>query len=194
MIVVVSNLLRSGSSMTCQMLSAGGMAVVGSWPAFEVELPKGTQNWMKNLDRDGPIAMKLIDPHTFRPPRGPEYKVIWLDRDVFQQAKSTVKSMRKIAGMSAHKSHVADMRRMLLEMRRPALEAWKNVGADILRLRFETFLSDYPRGAIDCAQRIKDFVGLDLDVEAMASVVVNRHPKCLPYMLETVQLKQRRTR
>lgn len=184
-IVVVSNLLRAGSSLTMQMLHAGGYQCVGRWPDFEVEQTEGTNEWLRRCEG---MAVKVLDPHRYRPPPGPDYRVIWIDRDVRQQAKSTIKAQREMAGMNVHRSHLKDMERLIRESRKPALDTWRSVGARMLMMRFERMVL----GKHEAAEDIAKFIGADLDTEAMAAAVVKRRPGCLQYMLEFKLLEQAR--
>ncbi len=180
-ITVVSGSARCGTSMTMRMLAMGGMPCVGQKRFAEVPQVDGVQEWLRNC---AGMAVKNMEPTRYVPPEGPEYRVIWLDRDMREQAKSTLKMARAL-GENAHRSVVSDIERQIREVRRPSLDAWAAVGAKLLVLRFEHFLRDYPRGARDCARQIEKFVGVTLDIDAMAAAVVKRKPGCLPYLLET---------
>lgn len=192
MIVAFSGFLRCGTSLVGQMLYAGGMLVLGRPERFEVHMQPGPQKWMLKQPGAEPYAVKVPDPHVYRPPAGPEYRVIWLDRDPREQAKSTIKCSEAYSPEEhaehmrghTHKSVRSDIQRQLRSERPEAMRAWKAVTDRVLAMRFEQFVKDYPRGAVDCARRIQKFVGLDLDIDAMAAVVVKRRAGCLPYMLE----------
>ena len=183
MIVVVSNLARAGSSCTMQMLSAGGYPCVGKFPSFEVDLDND-RNWIRNCEG---MALKIIDPHHYPPPPGHEYRVIWIDRDIRQQAKSTMKAQRALTDLeNVHRSQLRDMERLIREQRRPALDTWAELGAKVLPMRFERII----RSPRESAEDMASFLRLDLDTKRMAEAVVKRRPSCLPYMLEFRQLRE----
>ena len=185
MITIVSGLARCGSSMTMQMLYAGGMECCGCAPAFEDSRVNGLPGDSYWLDRCDGMALKVLDPLTFRMPPG-EYRTIWLDRDIKQQAKSWVKFMRNV-GQAVPRSSTNEIRKLLQSMRAESLVYVRQMAQATLFLRFEQVL----RNPVAEALRIARFVGKPLDVDAMARVVVYRPVECLPYMLELRQLEER---
>lgn len=185
MITIVSGLARCGSSMTMQMLYAGGMECCGCAPAFEDLRVNGLPADTSWLDRCDGMALKVLDPLTFRLPPG-EYRIIWLDRDIKQQAKSWVKFMRKV-GQIVPRSSTHKYRKLLQSRRDESLVYVTEMAQDVLFLRFERVLHNPMAEALRMAQ----FVGQDLDVMAMARTVVDRPVECLPYLLELNQLEER---
>lgn len=166
-----------------QMLSAGGVQCLGRYPSFEIDTTTPL-DWICGIDG---MAVKILDPHHYTPPFGPDYRVIWMDRDQREQAKSTIKTQRDMLGMDVHRSHLHDMQKIIKENRRPAIEALSTVSTRILMMRFERVVN-HPYGA---ACDVADFLGLEIDTKAMANVVVKRRAACLPYMLEFQQMAAR---
>ena len=84
-----------------QMLAAGGAMVVGSFPDYEVPQAAG---WNDALDADWlrtipGRALKLLDPHRMRLPRGIPFKAIWLNRNHREQARSQAKFGNAMMGL-----------------------------------------------------------------------------------------------
>ena len=96
--VLVVGLGRCGSSLTMQMLAAGGMPVHGKAPTYEVE-----EAMVGRMDRAWLAAqrgaIKVLEPK--RMPSlvldHPGNAIIWLDRDPDQQAKSQAKFLHLVA-------------------------------------------------------------------------------------------------
>jgi len=181
MITIISGFGRCGSSLLMQMLNAGGMTCLGSFPAFEDKRVDRNGDLDFLRDHDG-CAVKVLDPHRYRFPEGVLFGAIWLDRDLKEQAKSTIKFQKRVLGMpGVGRADVSGCKRLLREERPFAIAALhKLTGKQILFLRFESILTA-PR---DVAKILSSFCG-GLDVDAMTRVVVPRKPQCLRDFLET---------
>jgi hypothetical protein len=91
-IIVVAGFGRCGSSLVMSMIEAMGIPIVGEAPAYELHTPSfRPEYWAEHYSGR---AIKVLDPHIMRPPWGLKYKVIWLDRENGEQAKSHVKFLR----------------------------------------------------------------------------------------------------
>jgi hypothetical protein len=180
-ILLVSGFGRCGSSLVMQMLDAGGYRVTGEYPAFEddIALPRSIASpdaWRRMMGR----AVKVLDPHLLSLPTGVPFRVIWLDRDLYQQAKSQAKFAKFFMGLEVGR----DGRRKLAvsyKADRPrAMKAFANAGARIeIELTFENLI----RQPFKSAAEINKIVG-GLDVDAMAGIVRVRGSNCYPGMLE----------
>lgn len=188
-ITIVSGLGRCGSSLVMQMLSAGGMACIGEWPAFESQPHVATLTSNPSL-LDG-WAIKVLDPHRFPPAPGPNYRVIWIDRDFREQAKSTLKFLRSL-GQRTDREAIPGMAKLLREDREKALDVICHLTCDILMLRYE----EIKRRPRDAAVRIAGFaggpMGVAMDVDAMVSCLQNQRTSCLHGLLEMDQLRSKR--
>lgn len=175
--IIVSGFGRCGSSLTMQMLARAGVRCAGRAPAYEDDRTGPAWDAAVFDDYRGG-AVKLLDPH--RPwvdvPRG-NYRCIWLDRDREEQAKSQAKLLETAMGLVVSKS---DRNRLegSLRIDRPKALGYLRRRGPILELSFERLLVQ-PH---DCAAAIARHVGQALDVEAMASVRIARHPACLEGM------------
>lgn len=177
-VVVVSGLPRSGTSMAMKMLEAGGLEIVS--------------DGVRNPDEDNPKGYyedervkdlhQMDDKSWLRGARGKAIKVIsWLLKELPRDNNYKVLFMRR------HLEEVLSSQTKMLERRgedsetpdEKMLEIYKNhlwrVGylfkhgphLDTLDLDYKAVL-DSPR---EYAGQIRDFLGLDLDVDKMAGVV-----------------------
>lgn len=176
-VIVVAGLGRCGSSVTMQMLSAGGVPCVGDAPGFEDERTSSRINPLDMLSWRG-RAVKILDPHKTGLPRGVETRVIWLDRSPKQQARSQSKFIGAMTGIAVNRERRLAMQASLRAERQAALA---EVGTrPLLILRFEDIIAD----PLSMAAGISDFLRAahDLDPRAMAAVVRPRPATCMPDM------------
>lgn len=175
--IVVSGFGRCGSSLVMQMLSAGGVQCLGRHPAFE----------SREVVCPGQ-AVKILDPQ-----RGAEAlpypipdgaRVIWIDRDPSEQARSLAKFTATLLGVS----YSRDQRRALvMQLRGDRLRAMRVLASrPLLVLSFESLLES-PRLA---AQKLAEFVGGEFDIDAAARQVRPRSPECAPGMDMELSLMQ----
>ena len=168
--IIVAGITRSGLTLTMQMLHAGGFPCFGGPPGFE-KYRIGAVPWQKCADK----AVKLIDAHLHLPPDNFEYKIISPRRDLDEQAKSfnkfsSVFGFPTFRRAKLKKSFSKDYRK---------IDKWAK-RHETLFTRFE----DMIERPLSVAETIRDFIGADLDIKKMASVVIKRSPKCHPEMLE----------
>lgn len=186
-ITIVAGFGRCGSSLVMQMLAAGGMPTpYSSYPSYEID--KNTKMFMANLYGG---AMKVLDPHIFRPPKGGVYQFIWIDRLPIEQAKSMVKFMNvllpgKLKGN--YEEQVAKMAESFKKDRPKCMGLMHNYTQRILKLWFEDILRD-PAGT---ATKLNAFCGGQLNEEAMVKAVRPRGPECLTYLMEFEQMAEAR--
>lgn len=192
-ITIVAGFGRCGSSLVMQMLAAGGMPTpYAEFPSYEI-----------NFARDKVLiqalqggAIKVLDPHVNRPPMGPDYRWIWLDRDPTEQAKSMAKFWKAVmaeapSGLPTMPEFGPDQIAKLSESfkrdrpRANGVMLKYTQCSGILKLRFEDILRDPYLAAI----RLSQFCGGGLNVRAMVAAVRPRGPECLPYMLELEQIE-----
>lgn len=169
--VIIAGVTRSGLTATMQMLHAGGFPCAGTHPAFE-DFPMGQTPWSECHGK----AVKLVDSHHHFPPTG-DYRVIRLQRNLTEQAKSFNKWCRLLFGAAG-----APLPRVVASLERDyrIIDEWASQQKAVLRVHFEDIVA-CPRLV---AQTISSFVGTDLDVEAMVKVIVPRNAKCYPGLLE----------
>lgn len=189
--IVIAGLGRCGSSLTMQMLQAGGIQCVGDWPDFEDDRSGFPLDrpWFENLRG---VAVKRLDMH--RDPTMPrEAIVIWLSRNSDQQAKSMLKILR------SQFSGVADNRQARKAMsagieKDTAKSTITIIGGTLpyIALGFEKLILEPAKTIAMMAVFLKFHGGYDLDREKAVSVIRPRSPDCLPGILEFDLLQERR--
>jgi hypothetical protein len=179
MIVIVSGLPRSGTSLAMQMLVAGGLAAVtDGLRESDPNNPRGYYEWerIKQLPRDPRLiaeaeskAVKVISSLLFALPADREYRVIFMLRPVEEVQASQAAMIRNLgtqgspipaqAMQAALKAHLAQVNAGVASRQGSTFQ--------VLKVNYHDLISD-PHGA---AQSMAEFVGLPLDVEAMARQV-----------------------
>ena len=176
MITIVSGLPRSGTSLMMQMLAAGGMTILAdSERQPDIDNPRGYCEWepAKLLPRQPELidqaegkAVKVISQLLLSVPKGRDYKIIFMERplpeilasqDEMLRRRGKPDSVSHEAMTSAFKDHLTDVSTTLEN--RPDIS--------VLRIGYRRLLND----PIRHSQSIKDFLALDLNVEAMARQV-----------------------
>jgi len=170
--IVIAGITRSGLTLTMQMLNAGGFPCFGEHPAFEnYEIGQIPWNNVKGM------AVKVVDTHTQIPPKG-NYRVIRLYRNFSEQVKSQAKMLRLFGIPVSRKERKAIEKSLPADYQR--IDNWAMSQNGVLKLSFEAIIT-HPEFS---AKKIKDFVGMELDIEKMKSCVVARDTNCLDGMLE----------
>jgi len=178
-VIVVSGLPRSGTSMAMQMLAAAGIPIVTDGVREPGEdNPKGYFEYepVKALHKEGEDsawlegargkAIKIISFFLKDLPSSSHYKVIFMRRDI----EEVLASQRQMLSRRGEKPG-ADDEGMYEILQRHLAEVDQLMNASA---HFELMNVDYgdvignPRQQ---ARRIQDFLGLELDVEKMASAV-----------------------
>ncbi len=186
-IIIVSGLPRSGTSMMMQMLAAGGLPVVSdgvrvadeSNPSgyFELEVVKaldkpGDRRWL--MEARG-RAVKIVSALLEHLPDAHNYKVIFMERHLAEVLASQ-DEMLKRAGADAVGASADNARRaaLIAEYERH-LRRIRTLLAG--RSCFETLPVSHTETIADprhVADEVARFVGLRLDVDAMAASVAPR--------------------
>lgn len=167
MITLVSGFGRCGSSLVMQMLEAAGLPMTGEYPAFEdmiaTDLDASLDKWLR---RDG-AAVKLLDPQRHNGPRGIPCRVIWLDRDPTEQAKSQLKFGRLLGIPGWNSTSVAALAASYRKDRPEAvkrLSTWATEG--MITMTFESIITQPDAAAemlnaflqTNCAHQMADIV------------------------------------
>ena len=140
------------------------------------------------------IAQHVLEPHAQQRPVSDQaqriglpadVRVVWLDRDHRQQAKSHAKFLQILSG--AHYDR-AGRRALAASLARDTSAALRLIGSrPLLRMRFEEVLSD-PRHA---AFQLRSFIGDgDFDIDAAALAVRRRSAACAPGLDMEVSLME----
>jgi len=172
-ITIVSGLPRSGTSLMMQMLAAGGMTMLTDLERKpDIDNPRGYCEWepIKLLPKDptrideaeGKVV-KVITQLLLSVPKGRDYKLIFMERplpevlasqDEMLKRRGTTDAVDHAMMTSAFKDHLR------------AVSAWLDHRDDIPlhRVGYRKLIGD-PAGNADA---IRDFLGLELNLEAMA--------------------------
>ncbi len=176
-ITLVSGLPRSGTSMMMHMLVAGGMDVVvdntrqadednpqGYYEFEPVKQLKEDASW---LDHAQGKAVKVISGLLYDLPPDKQYKIIFMQRRM-QEVLDSQRTMLQRRQSSSAKPDDSTMR-ALFEKHLHTTQAWLETqeNMDVLYVHYHDILHR-PRAQ---AQRVRQFLGRDLDVEKMVAVV-----------------------
>jgi hypothetical protein len=175
-ITIVSGLPRSGTSLMMQMLAAGGMPLLTDQERKpDIDNPRGYCEWEpakllpkqpNRIDAAEGKAVKVISQLLLSLPRGRDYKLIFMERPL-PEVLASQDEMLKRRGASASVDHAVLTHAFRDHMRQ--IVAWLEQREDIpiCRMGYRKVLSD-PSGS---AKIVRDFLDLDLNVEAMTCEV-----------------------
>jgi hypothetical protein len=177
-VVVVSGLPRSGTSLMMQMLEAGGITVLtdgirepdednprGYYEFERVKaLPKGDYEWLESARGK---AVKVVSALLEYLPPEYNYKVIFMHRRMEEILASQRKMLirRGKNPEATDDQTMADLFHKHLEKVQAWIQAQPNI--DVLNVDYNALVAD-PRPHL---LRIRDFLGIDIDIEKMAEVV-----------------------
>lgn len=177
MITIVSGLPRSGTSLMMQMLTAGGLTAVSDGERrADVDNPKGYLEWerIKQLPKDPSLineavgkVVKVISQLLFSLPAGHDYRVIFMQRPLPEVMASQDEMLRRrgtydaavdnTAVVNAFRDHLYKVHSWLSSQPHMA----------VLRLPYHDVLNQ-PK---ETAEKIKEFLGVELNLEAMIQQV-----------------------
>jgi len=185
-ITIVSGLPRSGTSLMMQMLAAGGMTLLTDFKRQpDADNPRGYCEWEPakqlpkephRIDEAEGKVVKVISQLLMSIPKDRQYEVIFMERPLPEVLASQEEMLRR-RGKSdsvsqelmsaAFEKHLEDVNTWLLH----------RTDISVFRLPYKRLLED----PTITAQAIKDFLGVDLNVEAMVqqvdlSLYRNRRP------------------
>src|SRR5579862_5762415 len=185
-ITIVSGLPRSGTSLMMQMLAAGGMTLLTDRERKpDIDNPRGYCEWEPikllpkephRIDEAEGKVVKVISQLLLSLPVNRDYKLIFMERplpevlasqDEMLRRRGSTQSVDHALLTSAFRDHMKD------------IVAWLEAREDIpvCRVGYRKLVND-PAGI---ARVVREFLGLELDVEAMAqqvdpSLYRNRRP------------------
>jgi len=177
-VIVVSGLPRSGTSMMMKMLEAGGLSIVtDGLREADTDNPKGYYEFerVKQLDKGDYAwlakargrAVKVISALLEHLPSDYAYDVIFIHRKLEEVLESQKKMLIR-RGEDPNK--VSDEELMqLFEKHKGNVLSWlhRQPNIRLLEVHYTQLLSDPQPNA----EQIRQFLGGDLDVEAMTNVV-----------------------
>jgi hypothetical protein len=177
-VVVVSGLPRSGTSMAMNMLKAGGIKLhVDEMRQADIDNPKGYFEFeqVKNLANEtnkGWVletrgkAVKVIS-HLLRDlPQSCYYQVIFMNRSLDEIIASQNKMLQRLGGpISDDSEKIKENFARHLHVVKSWLKKQSNV--ELLELNY----ADVLKKPQDSAERIRSFLGLDLQVNKMVEAI-----------------------
>lgn len=175
-VTIVSGLPRSGTSLMMQMLEAGGLpaltdgirAADASNPRgyYELEAVKNTAADPSWLSGAAGRAVKMVSMLLYDLPSGREYNVIFMQRDLDEVIRSQEAMLERL-GRERGPEPGEMKRHYVAHLDR--LERWLGRRADmrVLRVNFNEIMAEPGRHA----ERVREFLGVPLNVRAMCSVV-----------------------
>lgn len=179
--IVVTGLMRSGTSLLMQSLQSAGVECLGEYPGFEDQrmeeegiLPKDLM-----LDSQGK-AVKILEPHCRFIPRGFPCYIIYAKRGSREQAKSYIKFIKSLGKRLSvgDKIAVRKMRAMLCDHSRLCDKIIDRIDFPKRQVRFEKLVTSPTEELRPIAE------DLQLDLSRMIAPIRLRDSKCLPDMLE----------
>lgn len=174
--IIVSGLPRSGTSMAMQMLAAGGVPILTDEDRvpddnnplgyLEYDLAKSLNTCNDWLNDARGKALKIVAPLVPYLPQAMEYRVILMDRSVEEIAASQRKMLERLesTGGDFDDEQIIKVLTEQFQIASKILDAHKIRKLD---LKHSDVLSD-PKMA---AEKIAQFLNIDLDTQAMAAVV-----------------------
>ncbi len=174
-IIVVSGLPRSGTSLMMQMLHKGGLETVtdhervadednpaGYYEFEPVKKMKQETGWLP--DARGKVV-KIISQLLFDLPATERYAVVFMQRDIDE----VLTSQDKMLARSGRKGAAHEMMRSAFQNHLAKLDGWLETQPHIrvLKLEYAQVVAD----PLASAQKLKEFLGLDLAPEKMAAAV-----------------------
>jgi hypothetical protein len=175
-ITIVSGLPRSGTSLMMQMLRAGGLPILSdeTRPAdqhnqrgyFEDRRVRslGKENgWLHEAEGK---ALKVVSQLLYHLPAGFDYRVLFLRRDLDEVLRS---QETMLSGLGQPAGPDRAVMRAHFEQHLAKLDDWlpQQQHLKVLNVEHRQLIAD----AASSAQRVKEFLGVDLDVKAMAQAV-----------------------
>ena len=177
MITIVSGLPRSGTSLMMQMLTAGGMTAMSDGERkADFDNPKGYLEWeqVKQLPKNRDLidqaegrVVKVISQLILSLPAGHDYRVIFMQRPLPEVMASQDEMLRRRGNYDESVNHAAMNNAFRDHLFR--VNTWLNQQANVkvLRVSYHDVLRD-PKAS---AQQIGQFLGIPLNVDAMAAQV-----------------------
>ncbi len=177
-VVVVSGLPRSGTSMAMRMLEAGGLAtVVDDIRAADEDNPKGyfEDERVKDLAQEGDRSwvagargkvVKVVSSLLTHLPDSSYYKVVFMRRNLHEVLASQAKMLARRG--EVHDTPDDEMLRMYAQhLEKVEFQLRYRPNVEALHVEYRDVVEE-PRGE---AERMNEFLGGGLDVEAMVAAV-----------------------
>jgi predicted AlkP superfamily phosphohydrolase/phosphomutase/tetratricopeptide (TPR) repeat protein len=176
-VIVVSGLPRSGTSLMMQMLEAGGVPIFSDNVRkpdennprgyYEHEAVKSMAKNKKWLSQTPGKAVKIVSHLLVHLPAKYNYKVIFMLRDLPEIVTS---QHRMLVRKGKHREDVYPGRLEIVyknHLRKASEWLKANHNAAVLYINHQDAINN----PVDTAEKVKQFLGIDLDIVKMASVI-----------------------
>ena len=174
-VIIVSGLPRSGTSLMMQMLDNGGVAVVTDGiRTADTDNPKGYYEFerVKGIKRDASWlpetrgkAFKMISQLLYDLPSSERYRILFMERDFDEMLASQEKMLERLGKPAAPRDEIERAYTMHLNRLHEWLARQANI--ELLRISYNQLLAE----PLEHAQRVRRFLGGDVDIERMVSTV-----------------------
>ncbi len=176
-IIIVSGLPRSGTSMMMKMLEAGGVDLVvdrkrkpdednpkGYFEYEKVKKIKDDASWLNNIGGKG---VKIVSLLLYHLPQTHRYKIVFMERHI----QEVLDSQRKMLERSWQQTQAIDDSILAekFEAHLKKVSAWiqRQPNVACLYIRYREAI----QGPLSKSLQVREFLGKDLDVNAMAQVI-----------------------
>ncbi len=174
-IIIVSGLPRSGTSLMMQMLVNGGAAVVTDGiRSADADNPKGYYEFeqVKTIKRDASWlpatrgkAFKMVSQLLYDLPPSETYRIVFMERDLEETLLSQEKMLTRLGRTAAPREQMKRAYALHLERLHEWLSLQGNIKVFLVRYND---LVERPR---EQTERVREFIGGKLDIEAMVKTV-----------------------
>jgi hypothetical protein len=179
-IIIVSGLPRSGTSMMMKMLDAGGFPLLtDNIRAADEHNPKGyyelepvkqldTSSDKKWLEQACDKAIKVVSPLLGHLPDKYRYRVLFMQRNLWEILASQKKMLNSRAPDQVDRiSDEELLRNYVRHLEKIKTFFEENRNFEVLFFGYRQVLNS----PLEQAQRIKEFLGVELDLTAMAQII-----------------------
>jgi hypothetical protein len=174
-ILIVSGLPRSGTSLMMQMLEQGGVEVLTDHArTADTDNPRGYYEFekVKQVKRDASWlpatrgkAFKMVSQLLYDLPATERYRILFMERDLEEMLLSQEKMLQRLNRPAAPREQIRQAYRLHLERLHQWLRQQRHIA--ILHVRYNDLVEAPEREA----ERVRDFLGRSVNVEAMVKAV-----------------------
>ena len=116
-------------------------------------------------------AIKLLEPGIWTPPTGHQYRFVWCRRDYMDQALSQIKFVMKANDKEMnYPTQIKLAKSIRKDTRRQMRKLGRYQNSKLMAVDFADLLTQPETEA----RRIVEFIGIDLDIDAMVAEVIPR--------------------
>ena len=174
-IIIVSGLPRSGTSVMMQMLENGGVEVMtDNMRTADTDNPRGYYEFekVKKIKQDASWlpgtrgkAFKMVSQLLYDLPPTERYRVLFMERDPDEMLLSQEKMLKRLNRPAAPREEIIQAYTLHLERLHEWLQQQRHI--EILHVRY----NDLVEGPEKEAERVREFLGRQVNVENMAKAV-----------------------